>query len=93
MSDIFEDGLRYENYSEQEWNLKNSFTFDNHKGFSDLKILKMQNTERVFDMEKTFGLPVDFGYCRDFSVNNKRNRLIQRHLCLDNCFWNPQTVI
>jgi hypothetical protein len=90
---VFEDGQRYKNYSEQEWNLKNSFSYDDYKGFSDLKLLKIQNTERCFDMEKTFDLPVDFGFCRDFSVNNKRNRLVQRHLCLNNCFWNPQLCL
>jgi hypothetical protein len=41
-------------------------------------------------MEKHFGLPVNFGFSRDLCVNKKRNRLLQRHLCQDNCFWNPQ---
>ena len=34
-------------------------------------------------MENNFGLPVNVGFCRDFCVNN-------RHLCQENCFWNPQ---
>ena len=54
---VFEDGQRYKNYSEQEWNLKNSFSYDDYKGVSDSKLLKIQNTEMCFDIEKTFDLP------------------------------------
>ena len=90
MSSVFDDGRRYKNYSDQEWKVKKSFSYDDFKEFNDLKILKIQNKERFFDMEKNFGLPVQFDFCRDFSFNNKRNSLIQRHLCSNNCFWNPQ---
>ena len=83
---------KYKKFSEQEWNLKNAFSYDDHKGFSDLKILKMQNDHRFSYMEEKYGLPSAslLGFCTDFSMDNKRNRLIQRHLCPNNCFWNPQ---
>lgn len=81
---------KYRNFSEQEWNFKKSFSYDNYKGFSDLKIVKMQNTQRFCDMEEKFGLPFDLGFCRDFCQNNKRNRLLQRHLCSKGCFWNAE---
>ena len=71
MSSIWDDGSRYKNYSEQEWKVKNSFSYDNFKEFNDLKILRIQNNERFFNMEKNFGSPVEFGFCRDLSVNNK----------------------
>jgi uncharacterized C2H2 Zn-finger protein len=93
MSDIWDDGSKYKNYTEQEWKVKKSFSFDDHNSFSDLKILKMQNIQRFLDMEKVFGLPVNFGFCRDFCVNNNRNRLLQRHLCQENCFWNPRVCL
>ena len=75
MSSVFDDGSRYKNYSEQEWKVKNSYSYDDFKEFNDLEILRIQNKERFFNMEKNFGLPVDFGFCRDFSINNKRNSL------------------
>ena len=90
MSDIWDDGSKYKNFIEQEWNVKKSFSFDDYRSFSDLKIFKMQNIQRFVDMEKNFKLPVNFGFCRDFCVNNKRYRPLQRHLCQENCFWNPQ---
>jgi hypothetical protein len=42
-------------------------------------------------MKEQFGLPIDgiLGLCTDFSTNNKRNRLIQMHLCPKSCFWDP----
>ena len=93
MSDIWDDGSKYKYFTEQEWKIKKSFSYDVYKSFSDLKILKMQNIQRFVDMEENFGLPVNFGFCRDFCVNNKRNRLIQRHLCPEKCFWNPRVCL
>ena len=49
MSDIWDDGSKYKNYTEQEWKVKKSFSFDDHNSFSDLKILKMQNIQRFLD--------------------------------------------
>ena len=83
---------KYKTFSEREWNLKNTFTYDDYKGFSDLKILKMQNGDRFYGLKEKYGLPADGiqGFCTDFCLGNKRNRLIQRHLCPKKCFWNPQ---
>ena len=79
---------KYKSFSEYEWSLKTAFSYDDHKGFSDLKILKMQNKQRFSEMEDMYGLPwIDF--CNDYNFNNKRNRLLQRHLCTKKCFWNP----
>ena len=41
-------------------------------------------------MNDKYGLPFQSGFCADFSMDNKRNRLIQRYLCPEKCFWNPQ---
>ena len=92
MSSYAKRPSKYKNLTAEEWDLKNSFSFDDNHGFSDLKILKMQNGHRFSYMEEHFGLPPDgiLGFCTAFSTNNKRNRLIQRHLCPDSCFWDPR---
>ena len=82
---------KYRNFSVEEWNLKNSFSYDDHFGFSDLKIFDMQNRHRFYSQLKDFGLPWDSSsFCTAFSENSQRNRLIQRHLCQKLCFWDPQ---
>ena len=82
---------KYRNFSVEEWNLKNSFSYDDHFGFSDLKIFDMQNNHRFYSQLKDFGLPWDSSsFCTAFSENSRRNRLIQRHLCQNLCFWDPQ---
>ena len=40
MSDIWDDGSKYKNFTEQEWNVKKSFSFDDYRSFSDMKIFK-----------------------------------------------------
>ena len=92
MSSFSKRPSHYKNLTIEEWNLKNSFSYDDNHGFSDLKILKKQNNHRFSYMEEHFGLPMDgiLGFCTYFSTNNKRNRLIQRQLCPKSCFWNPQ---
>ena len=92
MSSYAKRESKYKNLTVEEWDLKNSFSFDDNHGFSDLKILKMQNDHRFSYMKEHFGLPIDGipGFCTDFSTNNKRNRLIQRHLCPESCFWDPR---
>ena len=87
-----ERSSKYKTFSEREWNLKNTFTYDDYKGFSDLKILKIQNVDRFYGLQEQYGLPADGirGFCKDFCFDNKRIRLIQRHLCAMKCFWNPQ---
>ena len=37
---------KYRKFSEREWRWKNTFSYDDHKGFSDLKIIGMQNADR-----------------------------------------------
>ena len=49
----------YKNLTIEEWNLKNSFSYDDNHGFSDLKILKKQNNHRFSYMEEHFGIPMD----------------------------------
>jgi hypothetical protein len=46
---------KYKSFSEHELSLKNAFSYDDHKGFSDLKILKMQNKQRFSEMEDMYG--------------------------------------
>ena len=72
------------------FHLKNAFSYDDRKGFSDLKIFTIQNNYRFSEMNDKYGLPFQSGFCADFSMDNKRNRLIQRYLCPEKCFWNPQ---
>ena len=83
---------KYRKFSEREWSWKNTFSYDDYKGFSDLKIIKMQNDHRFRNQEEKYGLPPDgiLGFCTDFSMNNKRNRLVQRLLCPNKCYWTPQ---
>ena len=81
---------KYKHFNECEWNLKNAFSYDDRKGFSDLKIFTIQNNYRFSEMNDKYGLPFQSGFCADFSMDNKRNRLIQRYLCPEKCFWNPQ---
>jgi hypothetical protein len=83
---------KYRKFSEREWRWKNTFSYDDHKGFSDLKIIGMQNADRFYNMEDKYGLPPDgiLGFCTAFSMNNKRNRQVQRLLCPNKCYWNPQ---
>jgi hypothetical protein len=82
---------KYKQWNECEWNLKNTFSYDDRKGFSDLRILTIQIQDRFSEINEKYGLPFQFGFCVDFSVDNKRNRLIQRYLCPNKCFWNPQS--
>jgi hypothetical protein len=74
-----------------EWNLTNRFSYDDNLGFCDLKIFDMQNRHRFYYQMEEFGLPWNSSaFCTAFSENSQRNRLIQRHLCHKQCFWDPQ---
>ena len=74
-----------------EWNFTNRFTYDDNFGFCDVKIFDMQNRHRFYYQMKEYGLPCSSSsFCTAFSENNRRNRLIQRHVCHKQCFWDPQ---
>ena len=82
---------KYRNYSIDEWNLKKCFTYDDHLGFSDLKIFDMQNNYRYHTQFEDFGLPYDSAsFCTAFSDNRQRHRFVQMHLCDNMCFWDPK---
>ena len=89
MSDIFysESNPEAPNFNEFEWKLKKTFTFDDYKDFSDLKIYEKQNSHRFSTQFTEFGLPWR-SFC--FTQNNRRNRFIQRHMCENFCFWDPK---
>ena len=74
-----------------EWNLTNRFTYDDNLGLYDLQIFDIQNRHRFYYQMKEFGLPLSSSsFCTAFSENNQRNKLIQRHVCHNQCFWDPQ---
>ena len=84
---------KYKQFDEFEWNLKNTFTYDDRKGFSDLKIFTIQNNYRFSKMNEKYGLPFQFGFCADFSMDNKLNRLIQRYLCPEKMFLESPSLL
>ena len=92
MSDVFSDGSSdNENYTSVELKLKYSYTYDDYKDFSDLKIFDMQNDHRLNYMDEEFGIWGDSSaLCAEFSTKHHRNRLIQRHLCDNSCYWDPR---
>ena len=89
MSDVFYSDSNPEapNFTEFEWRLKKTFTFDDYKDFSDLKIYEKQNDHRFSTQFTEFGLPWT-SFC--FTKNSRRNSFIQRHLCENYCFWDPK---
>ena len=47
MSSIFADEQMYKKYSEQDWKVKDSFSYDGFQVFNDQKILKIQNIRKL----------------------------------------------
>ena len=45
---------KYKHFNECEWNLKNAFSYDDRKGFSDLKIFTIQNNYRFSEMNDKY---------------------------------------
>lgn len=85
---------KYKHFTQEEWNMKTSYSYDDYFGFSDLKIFRMQNNHRNYYMWDVFGVPPDSAsFCTAFNTNRKRTRLIQRHLCNNMCFWDPQKCL
>lgn len=81
----------FKNFTEEEWNFVNTFTYDDQNEFNDLRILKMQNNHRVYHMWDELGIPPDSSsFCTAFNKNRERTRLIQRHICSNHCFWDPR---
>ena len=69
----------------------NSYTYDDYHGFSDIQLYDMQNDNRWDNMWHNFDIhPYPGSFCTAFNSNLDRNKLIQRHLCDNNCFWNPR---
>ena len=84
----------YKHFTREEWNLKYSYSYDDQKSFSDIKLFDMQNNHRLYSMMVDFGLPGNSSsVCTAFSANNQRNSLIQRYLCRNSCFWDPQKCL
>ena len=82
---------KYKDFTEEEWDFKTSFTYDDYFGFSDLRIFNAQNNHRYDYMWDDFGIPPELAsFCNAFNTNRQRHRLIQRHLCSNLCFWDPQ---
>ena len=81
----------YQDFTEEEWNMFNSYSYDDYQGFSDLKLFNIQNNTRNYKIWDNFDIhPYPGSFCIDFNTNCDRNRLIQRHLCDSQCFWNPR---
>ena len=82
---------RYRHFTQEEWDIKTGYTYDDYFGFSDLRIYKMQNNHRYYYMRDKLGVPPDSAsFCTAFNTDRERHRLIQRHLCDRLCFWDPQ---
>ena len=82
---------KYKDWNQYEWDLKNTFSYDDYFGFSDLRIFKIQNSHRIHYMWDDFGISRDSAsLCNAFNTNRGRHRHIQRHLCSNRCFWDPQ---
>ena len=82
---------KYRDFTEYEWDFKNSFSYDDYFGFSDLKIYHFQNNYRYNYMWDDLGItPDSASFCNAFNEDRERHRLVQRHLCDKLCFWNPQ---
>ena len=85
---------KYKHFTQEEWNMKTSYSYDDYFGFSDLKIFRMQNNHRNYYMWDVFGVPPDSAsFCTAFNTDRKRTRLIQRHLCNNMCFWDPHKCL
>ena len=79
------------NFTPEEWTFVNTYTYDTEPEFNDLRIFTMQNNHRWSYMWDELGIPPDTSsFCTAFNKNRERTRLIQRHLCIKECFWNPQ---
>ena len=79
------------NFTPEEWTFVNTYTYDTEPEFNDLRIFTMQNNYRWYYMWDELGIPPDTAsFCTAFNKNRERTRLIQRHLCIKECFWNPQ---
>ena len=94
MSDYISYSERFpecRDFTQEEWSFVNTYSYDDKNEFSDLKIFKMQNSHRFYYMWDELGIPPDpSSFCTAFNKNRERTRLIQRHLCSKQCFWNPQ---
>ena len=85
---------KYKDFTPFEWEFKNSFSYDDYYGFSDLRIFKIQNSHRLNYMWDDFGIPRDSAsFCNAFNANRERHRLVQRHLCINLCFWDPSECL
>ena len=50
---------KYKDFTEEEWKIKNSFTYDEQKSINDVKIIDMQNNYRYGYMHENFGVHPD----------------------------------
>ena len=79
-----------DNFTSEEWSFVHTFTYDDKEEFNDLRIIMMQNNHRLYYMWDDLGIPPDTSsFCTAFNRNRDRTRLIQRHLCNNQCFWTP----
>lgn len=94
MSDYISYSKRFpecRDFTFEEWRFVNTYTYDTENEFNDLRIFTMQNNYRFSYMWDELGIPPDSSsFCTAFNKNKERTRLIQRHLCSKQCFWNPQ---
>ena len=91
-SDFYSDSdSEYMDFTEEEMTMIRSYNYDDYKAFSDVKLFDMQNSERLENIWEKYDIhPCPGSFCTIFNVNSDRNKLIQRHLCDNNCFWNPR---
>ena len=81
--------------SKEDRQLLSKFSYDDHKEFSDVKIFKMQSTQRFFSLKSKIKFPCQPFFSSIFSVFSCRadsyrvERFIQRRICLKSCNWNP----
>ena len=76
-----------DNFTSEEWSFVHTFTYDDKEEFNDLRIIMMQNNHRLYYMWDDLGIPPDTSsFCTAFNRNRDRTRLIQRHLCNNQCF-------
>ena len=81
--------------SEAEKRLKLKFSFDDYREFSDVKIFKLQSTERFFSLKSDINFPSKPLFSSIFSDFDSKTdgyrveRFIQRQICVKSCHWNP----
>ena len=46
----------YQDFTEEEWNMFNSYSYDDYQGFSDLKLFNMQNNTRNYKIWDDFDI-------------------------------------